>query len=137
MEPTKSGSLTTLPSEQRETLLRSVLERVIQGERTADIASAIGTTRGALTQALLKHAEEDWRDAQAVRALGRLDDAEDQLDKAENSFEVAKATARIKAAQWNLERLLSKLYGDHMPASMQAIQINIGINRPQQGSPND
>jgi hypothetical protein len=78
----------------------------------------------------LPHAEveDEWREIQAARAEAALIRAEDGLETASDAIAVARTREQIKAAQWRLERLKRRLYGqDHHRTSLPvAIQINIG-----------
>lgn len=105
-----------LTPEDRAERLQTVLERVLNDERTADIAKDLGLSRSALNMALLRYAEDDWRAAQVARALTRVERAKDEretLDVTQPGAALILARARDdeKAAQWELERLLSRLFG--------------------------
>lgn len=112
----------------------AILNRYLSDESTADIAKDYGVTRQALGQFLLKTAENEWKDAQVARALARKEQAEDDLEDAEktpDALSLARTRERLKAAQWDLERVCRRIYGqDAPPAGATAVQINIGI-RPE------
>lgn len=100
---------------------RKVLERYLSDESTAVIAAAYGVTRQALGQFLLRHAEEDWKEAQIARAIARKEKAEDDIEAAADVLQLAKARELLKAAQWDLERVCKRIYGqDH--------NINVNIS---------
>jgi uncharacterized protein (DUF433 family) len=107
-----------------------VLQRYLSDETTKTIAADYGVTRQALGQFLLKHAETEWKSAQVARALARKESAEDDLETAPDALSLARARERLRAAQWDLERVCRRIYGqDAPPVSAAAIQINIGVNR--------
>ena len=88
-----------------------VIHRYLSDERTADIAASYGVARSRLNQWLLQHAEEPWRQAQVARAITAKEQAQDDLDEAQDPLTLARARERLRGAQWDLERLLSRLFG--------------------------
>jgi monoamine oxidase len=123
------------PKERAERLLQ-VISRVVNDEKTADIAKDLGISRSALNMALLEYCEEDWKRAQVARALTRAEKAQDLREKMENG-EIAPDLTLLtlardaeKSAQWQLERLLNRLFGQKQDVgSSSPVQINIGITR--------
>lgn len=120
----------TVPSEDKRVANRGrleqadpkqILSRYLTDETTHNIAASYGVTRQALGAYLLKHAEEDWREAQIARAIGRKEKAEDELDTADDPLKLAKARELLKSAQWDLERVCRRIYGQEQ-------NINININ---------
>jgi len=84
-----------------------------------------------LNQILLRYAEEDWRQAQVLRALQRKEEAEAELDEgAADALSLARARERLRAAQWDLERVCRRIYGADVPADL-ASRIHITINTAQ------
>ena len=122
---------------------KSVLDRYLSDESTTDIAKSYGVTRQALGQFLLKTAEAEWKDVQVARAIARKESADDDLDKIGTKIQgadaderqrltlsLAHARERLKSAQWDLERVCRRIYGqDQPPNAGAAVQINIGIAR--------
>ena len=110
---------------------KDVLDRYLAEETSTQIAQSLGVTRAALSYWLLRHAEAQWKDAQVVKALKRKEDAETALEGAATVIDIARARELLKAAQWDLERVCRRIYGqDSIPAGAN-IQINIGIARQQ------
>lgn len=91
---------------------KAILDRILGGERVEDIARGFGVKRRTLNFMLLKHAPEDWREAQVMRAIERKEDAEDALDASQNLLDFNKANAKLKSAQWDLERICRRIYGE-------------------------
>lgn len=118
-----------LPPEEVKARMVAIIERVVDGENLPDIAAEIGVTRHRIYQLMAEHAEEAWKSAQIARALMNLDNAELQLEGAATMVEVAACTARVKSAQWQLERLHRRLFAQEQAAAAQAVQINISIER--------
>jgi hypothetical protein len=108
---------------------KDVIDRVLAEESTKAIAASLGVTRSALNQWLLTHAEQDWKVAQIVRAHKRKDEAEDELDGAQDPLSLARARERLRAAQWDLERVCRRIYGQDVAQIAQAVQININLRR--------
>lgn len=91
---------------------KEILKRYLSDETTLDIAGSYSVTRQALSKFLLKHAEEDWKEAQVARAIARKEKAEDDLELAQDPLALAKARELLKAAQWDLERTCRRIYGE-------------------------
>jgi len=104
LEPFDKGRLANLDVER-------VVERFIGGETSTQIAASYGVTRQGLTWWLRSHAEEHWKESQIVQAIERKDRAEDMLEAASDSLSLARARELLRGAQWELERMFSKHYG--------------------------
>jgi hypothetical protein len=136
----------------READPNTILARYLSDESTKDIAASYGVTRQALGQYMLRHAEEQWKDAQVARALARKEEAEDEYDlikselRPESGKEVADvdvslarmklAERALKAAHWDLERVCRRIYGqDVTPEQLGRVSItlNIGVQPQQPG----
>ena len=126
----------------RETDPKVILQRYLSDENTKEIAKSFGVTRQALGQYLLKTAEAEWKEAQVARAIARKETAEDDMDAISSQIATADkeqrerlgltlslARERLKAAQWDLERVCRRIYGQDREASDSsriAININLG-----------
>ena len=120
---------TNLPA-LRDADPKTVLQRYLSDESTKDIASSYGVTRQALGQFLLKHAEAEWREAQVARAIARKESAEDDLETAPDALSLARARERLRAAQWDLERVCRRIYGQDGPITGGAhVYIDISMSR--------
>jgi predicted transcriptional regulator len=120
---------------------KTILARYLSDESTKDIAKCYGVTRQALGQYLLKHAESEWKEAQVARAIARKEQAEDDMesiglriegaDKDERdrlTLTLSLARERLKAAQWDLERVCRRIYGqDVSPDQLGRISITLNI----------
>ena len=91
--------------------VQAVIGRYLNGEPSDQIAATYGVTRQGLSFHLRKHAEDDWKEAQIVQALERKDLAEDAIRDANDALSLARAREQLRSAQWELERLFSRLYG--------------------------
>jgi hypothetical protein len=120
---------------------KTILARYLSDESTKDIAKCYGVTRQALGQFLLKHAETEWKEAQVARAIARKESAEDDLEAIRAKIEgadreererlaltVSLARERLKSAQWDLERVCRRIYGqDVSPDQLGRINITLNI----------
>ena len=101
-----------------------IITRYLNGETSEQIALTLNCTRQGLAYYLRKTAEEDWREAQIVQAIERKDSAEDELRVATDALSLARAREQLRAAQWDLERLFSRLYGQKQELTIKA-EINL------------
>lgn len=130
----------------RETDPKAILARYLSDESTKDIAASFGVTRQALGKYLLAAAETEWKEAQVARAIGRKESAEDELDQISAkiagadreererlALTVSLARERLKAAQWDLERVCRRIYGqDVTPDQLGRVSITLNIGAQQQ-----
>ena len=98
---------------------QEVLARYLGEESTQQIADSYGVTRSGLNYWMLRVAEDEWKDAQVVRALKRKEKAEDELESATDGLTLARARELLKSAQWDLERVCKRIYGQ------ETTQINV------------
>lgn len=133
----------------READPKTILARYLSDESTKVIAASYGVTRQALGQYLLKTAETEWKEAQVSRAIARKESAEDDMeaiglriegaDKDERdrlTLTLSLARERLKAAQWDLERVCRRIYGqDVTPEQLGRVSItlNVGVQPQQPG----
>ena len=109
---------------------KEVLRRFLAEETGSQIAQSLGVTRAALSHFMIKHAEQEWKDAQVAKALIRKERAEDLLETADNALDLTRAREQLRSAQWDLERVCRRIYGqDAPPQGVNAVQININLNR--------
>lgn len=123
-----------LPEAERSALLRDVLVRALNGETQASIAAGIGVHQTALSQALLRYCEDEWREVQVARAWTNVEQAEEafaDIEKTPDMTAIIRAEKRLKSAQWQLERLHRRLFGADMPSAIGAtsVVVNIGLQR--------
>ena len=105
-----------------------LLKRYLTDESTADIAASHHVSRQALSKYLLKHAEADWKEAQVARAIARKEAAEDSMEVAQDPLALARARELLKAAQWDLERVCRRIYGEeHAQVNVITPVLNIVV----------
>lgn len=113
---------------------KRIIASYLEGKSTDTIAKEIGVKREKLVHQLTKYAPDDWRDAQAIRQIRRMEEAEDAIDEAakEGDYQKVKANeAKLRSAQWALEKVLNKIYGEvKEKPQTNAVQININLRRP-------
>lgn len=88
-----------------------ILARYLSDETSKDIAKSYGCTVQALSHFLILNACNEWQQAQVARAIARKDEADQSVRTAPDALELARAREQLRSAQWDLERLLSRLYG--------------------------
>jgi len=83
----------------------AVLDLYLTAETTSSIAVQLGVRRHTLVRWLRAQRPEQWKSAQAIRALIRKEDGEDGLQAARDALSLARAREQLRAGQWELERL--------------------------------
>lgn len=107
---------------------KSVLDRYLAGETGPQIAQSLGVTKQALSHWLANVAEAEWKSAQFVKAFNRKEQADELIETASNPLDLARAREMLRSAQWDLERVCRRIYGqDSPPAGTNAVQININL----------
>lgn len=109
-----------------------ILRRYLSDESTLTIAADYGVTRQALGQYLLRHAEEEWKECQVARAVARKEKAEDDIESASDPLQLAKARESLKAAQWDLERVCRRIYGQEINVNMTVLDLGDRLRRARE-----
>lgn len=113
--------LSNLSEARRGEIASQVLDRYIAGEQVAAMASEYETSDVTLYALLLREHESDWKDIQEARALARLERSQGELRTAPDALSLARAREEVRSAQWELERLCRRLYGE----DRQQLQVQI------------
>lgn len=113
--------LSNIPKEERAKIANAVLDRYIGGEQVAAMAAEYNTSDVTIYALILREHEDAWVDIQRARALARLERAQGDLEVAPDALSLARARELVRSAQWELERLLKRLYGQETN-----VNINIG-----------
>jgi len=121
--------LANLPAERRNEIAQVLLIGYNEGKQVADMAPEFGISDVTAYALLLREHEADWREAQKARAMARLERAQHALGTAPDALSLARAREEVRAAQWELERLMRRLYGQDAPQQAQAVQVNINLRR--------
>lgn len=108
---------------------KDILERYLNGETSPQIAASYEVTKQALSLWLLSKAEDDWKAAQLVKAIDRKDKADEYIETAKDMLDLTRGREMLKSAQWDLERVCRRIYGQDVPSVAQAVQININLRR--------
>lgn len=118
---------------------QDILTRYLNDESTEDIAHSYGVSRGALYYYLRTKAEGVWRESQVTRALSVKEKADERLEAIQaridafktldkETFEREKEACRLQLqlareqasrAEWELERLMSRLYGQKQEVAVE------------------
>lgn len=109
---------------------KKILAQYVSGQKTEDIAQRLGVDARTLRYHLASHSPEDWKAAVLLTALNRQQEAEDEIDEAKDMLALRKAETKLKSAQWNLERVCRRIYGDVKEApQQQPVMISINLRR--------
>lgn len=100
-----------LAIKQDPTVIQRILARSLNGEKLKDIAPEYGVSKQALQQQIIKYAPDDWRDTQAARSMVAYEEARDRLEEPLDVLDIARVREQVRARQWELERLIPRLYG--------------------------
>lgn|SRR5574341_679531 len=120
---------TIIPRADQPKVAEAAIERYLKGERIADIAQSYRVSEKSLYAYLTEHTEEAWKSAQLGAALQRLEAAKEGMDAAVTMLDVARARESARLAQWDLERVCRRIYGQE-PAQVLGsgvVQINIKV----------
>ena len=96
--------------EERQRIANSVLDAYINGEQVKNIAPQYGVSDVTIYALLLREHQESWKDIQTARALARLERSQDEIRNSQDALSLARAREEVRSAQWELERLLNRLY---------------------------
>jgi transposase len=133
-----------LPAEQRTQIAAEILQAYQQGEEVADLAPNYGVSDVTLYALLIREHEDAWKEAQRARALARSErvntelarlrteaqTAPDALSLARTREQIRIAEANQRSAQWELERVYRRIYGQDAGAHAgAAVNININLRR--------
>jgi len=112
---------------------KAILARYAEGEKMSEIAPSLGL-KGAeqIYRKLLRECPEEWKEHQAARAIRILEEARDEMELAQDALSLARARERVRSAQWELERTCRRIYGQDVPQSVAAVQVNINLRREKQ-----
>ena len=127
-------AVSKLPAIEQAALAQELLNDYLTTGNMADLAKQRGFSPASGYSLLIRFHEQAWKDAQIGKALETLEAAEGQMVQAKDGLELSRAEKLVKSAQWKLERLLSRLYGQNVAAAPGVVVINIGANL--RGEPN-
>jgi hypothetical protein len=116
--------LKALSEERRAQIADEVLARYLHGEQVAAMAPEFNTSDVTLYALLLRDHEQEWKDAQIARALARLEKNQTAIEFAADPLSLARARELVRSAQWELERILSRIFGQKSEVTV--IQGDLG-----------
>ena len=94
--------------------LQPIMDRFERGESIMQIAQDLGISHGAIYRAIIRQIPDEWQQYRSAKALGQLDQAENDLSRATDGVTVSRVREQIKMAQWQLERTCRSIYGDKL-----------------------
>jgi hypothetical protein len=110
------------PQELREQVIEA-LRRYERGEQVRQICTSYGVSNVTLYKRIIEVAQDEWKALQVGRALSIKEKAEEDILNAPDGLSLARAREALKAAQWDLERVCRRIYGDAPPVQL---TVNIG-----------
>lgn len=112
-----------------------VLDMYLSAPRTSQIAAKLGIKRSTLTWWMRQVRPEQWKQVQVLRALMKKDSGDDGIEDASDALSLARARELLKSAQWDLERLDSKTFGQKQEVEL-TIDHHITIDNHLEDSTN-
>jgi predicted transcriptional regulator len=138
----RSPKGTFLPVPETKERAALLLARYDAGELIEKVAKDLKITHQAAYKSLLKYCQEDWKDSQVARALAEYERAKNKVaeigrrkrtekyDAQNDQVALACAREELRSAQWELERLCNRLFGNKQEVTNTLpVQVNIGIVR--------
>lgn len=126
LQRTDKGTFTT--DLDKAEVAATAITRYLNGDDATAIADHYSITRQRLYQVMSETDPEGWRQAQAARALAEFDRTYEAMRDASDPLSLARAREMHKSAQWVMERLLRKLYGDTKQDD-KSISITVNVQR--------
>jgi hypothetical protein len=134
-----------LPAERRKEIALELLTGYAEGREVAEMAPDYGVSDVTAYALLIRDHEGEWKQAQESRALANkaraskdLQDLREQLWRAETAHDILSlarireqvklAEIQAKRAEWELERVMKRIYGQDQPldtAGRLSITLNI------------
>lgn len=100
----------------------TVVARYLNGEEISQIAETLNVHPKALNYHLLKpHILEAWREAQVAVSLAEYQEAKEVVRAAPDALSLARAREQLRSAQWDLERLFSRLFGQTVHQTIEIV----------------
>ena len=109
---TKDKPLAHLDKEGKIALVNSVFERYQDGAEIVELAAEVGISHQRMYRMLIETNAEQWKAVQSSRALVQFQETYEELSAANDAVAIARAREKHRSAQWQLEKLLRRLYGD-------------------------
>ena len=135
-----------IPQERRDAIAAQVMDRYMLGEQVADMAMEYETSDVTIYALLLREHEVEWKEAQCARALAKKERLEKDVMEARaamrgapDALSLARERDRAKAseillrsAQWELERLLKRLYGQDQTITVNIVDLGERLRRARE-----
>jgi hypothetical protein len=142
-----------VPEARREQIALELLTGYAQGKEVAEMAPEYGVSDVTAYALLIRDHEAEWKQAQEARAVVRRDKAVNDLQELRKQLwetqretphdllslarireQVKLAEIQAKRAEWELERVFKRIYGQDQAAaggSALHISLNFGTNQAQ------
>lgn len=135
--PTKTYSVAKRPmsdlsEEERSKVANEVLDGYIRGDQVANMAPKYGVSDVTIYALLLREHEEAWVNIQRARALARYERSITDVEEAPDALSLARAREKLRSAQWELERLLKRLYGQDQTITHVVVDLGDRLRRARE-----
>ena len=112
-------------TEQRHDLVEKALVRYQGGELLEKVANDMGVSRATLYAWMLNEVPDQYKMVQKDALITRLAETYQKIEEATEQIDLARARELRRAAQWDAERRLSKLFAQKQEVSVD-VTHNIG-----------
>lgn len=104
--------------EQKYELVTQALERYQAGELLESVAKDMNVSRATLYGWMLNEVPEQYKDIQKNALITRLAETYEKIEVAEDQLDLARARELRRAAQWDAERRLARLFAPKQEVSL-------------------
>lgn len=104
-----------------------VLDKLYGGASVKDVAAEYGVSHAAMYAYLMRACPEQWLAISTGKSLERLENAEADMDEADDQLQVSKARESHRMGAWTLERVARAFFGDLK--NQTAVSISVVIDR--------
>jgi hypothetical protein len=104
-----------------------VLDRLYSGDKVKDVAAHYGVSHAAMYAYLMRACPEQWLAISTGKSLERLENAEADMDSADDQLTVSKARESHRMGAWTLERVARAFFGD--TKNQAGVTVNVVIDR--------
>ena len=104
------------------------LQLLEQGLSVPQIAKQLRIDSSNIYRHMLNSENIDkYVELQSAKSLAMLDNAEEEVETASDPHSLARGRERARLAQWRLERLMRRLYGQDQPVAAPPVAIYLNL----------
>ena len=106
------------PPEHKIELINTALTRYQNGELLESVAKDLNISRATLYGWMLNEAPDEYKEIQKNALITRLAETYEKIEVASDQLDLARARELRRAAQWDAERRLSRLFAQKQEVSV-------------------